>query len=193
MTTDNADREELKPCWCRSGTRALSVKVNMDHGDFACRERGRYVYCSNCWTHGPTFNTDAEAKDGWNRSHAVAAPRGDGKLLSSEVALKIARHIKGNNSDYYSTVQGLAELESIISRHFAAASLSPAASSLIAEQGIDFSCRVCGVQCTVAPDPPARAVCPEHCEDHDYEYVKGEGGHFCKHCGEQAPEDWYDD
>lgn len=41
-------------------------------------------------------------------------------LLSSQVALKIARHIKGNNSDYYSTEQGLTELESIISRHFVA-------------------------------------------------------------------------
>lgn len=58
---------------------------------------------------------------------------------------------------------------------------------------IDFSCRVCGVQCAIAPDPPARAVCPEHCEDHDYEYQRSERGTYCNHCGQQAPEDWYDD
>lgn len=68
----------LEPCWCRSKTDSLSVRANMDHGDFACRERGRYVFCSNCWTHGPTYNTEAEAIKGWNRSRAsVAAPQED--------------------------------------------------------------------------------------------------------------------
>lgn len=57
----------------------------------------------------------------------------------------------------------------------------------------DFSCRVCGVQCDVAPDPPERAVCPAHCEDHDYEYVQGERRHCCKHCGQDRPKDWYDE
>jgi len=50
---------------------------------------------------------------------------------------------------------------------------------------VDFSCWVCGVTCAVAPDYPDRAVCPDHCEDHDYVYEKGEQGHFCKHCGQQ--------
>lgn len=59
---------------------------------------------------------------------------------------------------------------------------------------IDFSCRVCGVRCDSAPDPPARAVCPEHCEDHDYRYERELSGTYCLHCGQQAPEDyWYDD
>ena len=58
---------------------------------------------------------------------------------------------------------------------------------------IDFSCGVCGIQCDIAPDPPARAVCPEHCEDHDYEYQRELRGTYCNHCGEQAPEYFYDD
>ena len=33
---------------------------------------------------------------------------------------------------------------------------------------LDYSCKVCGVQCDLAPDPPARAVCEQHCEDHEY-------------------------
>jgi hypothetical protein len=37
---------------------------------------------------------------------------------------------------------------------------------------IDFSCRVCGIQCAIAPDPPERAVCPDHCEDHNYVYSR---------------------
>jgi hypothetical protein len=50
---------------------------------------------------------------------------------------------------------------------------------------IDFSCRVCGVQCDSAPNPPERAVCPAHCPDHDYVYVREDRRHECKHCGEQ--------
>jgi hypothetical protein len=44
--------------------------------------------------------------------------------LSSEVAQKIAARIKGTNSDYWSTSEGLVEIESIVSHHFAAAALS---------------------------------------------------------------------
>jgi hypothetical protein len=58
---------ELLPRWCRTEARGLSVKTHMDHGDFGCKGRGRYVYCSNCWTCGPTYNTDAEALEGWNK------------------------------------------------------------------------------------------------------------------------------
>ena len=58
---------------------------------------------------------------------------------------------------------------------------------------IDFTCRVCGAGCDIAPDPPARAVCPNCCDDHEYEYVRGERGHFCKHCGEGRPPDWFDE
>lgn len=55
---------------------------------------------------------------------------------------------------------------------------------------IDFSCRVCGVQCAIAPDPPARAVCPEHCEDHDYIHDSSRAAKFCQHCDQEEPEDW---
>lgn len=34
---------------------------------------------------------------------------------------------------------------------------------------VHFQCRVCGVECPVAPDPPATAVCEEHCEFHEYD------------------------
>lgn len=62
-----------------------------------------------------------------------------------------------------------------------------------APERIDFSCCVCSVQCDSAPDPPARAVCPNCCEDHDYRYERELRGTYCFHCGQQAPEDWYDD
>lgn len=80
MTTDRDEQQALKPCWCRTETGALSVQAHMAHGDFGCRERGRYVYCSNCWACGPTYNTDAEAITGWNRSRAsIPAVEGDAK------------------------------------------------------------------------------------------------------------------
>lgn len=59
------------------------------------------------------------------------------------------------------------------------------------EPVIDFTCHVCGVVCDTAPDPPLRAVCPEHCEDHDYRYNRDDRGHFCIHCYQQAPDDWF--
>ena len=56
---------------------------------------------------------------------------------------------------------------------------------------VDFSCRVCGKQCDTAPMLPARAVCEEHCEDHEYEYDRDERWHLCKHCNKRVDEDWY--
>lgn len=55
---------------------------------------------------------------------------------------------------------------------------------------VDFSCKVCGAPCPVAPMPPDRAVCEEHCEDHEYEYERGERRWSCKHCFKERPEDW---
>ena len=55
-----------------------------------------------------------------------------------------------------------------------------------------FKCRVCGCDTEVAPDWPARAVCPEHCEDHQYQYDLGERQHSCVHCNAFPPDDWYD-
>lgn len=34
----------------------------------------------------------------------------------------------------------------------------------------DFKCKVCGVECDVAPADNSGAICPDHCEDHDYIY-----------------------
>jgi hypothetical protein len=56
----------------------------------------------------------------------------------------------------------------------------------------DFKCKVCGIECPIAPDLPDRAVCEEHCEDHDYEYIRGERRHACKHCDKERPYDWCD-
>lgn len=58
------------------------------------------------------------------------------------------------------------------------------------EKPIDFSCRVCGAECTIAPDLPARAVCPAHCEDHDFQHDASRRGKFCIHCDEPEPDDW---
>jgi hypothetical protein len=55
---------------------------------------------------------------------------------------------------------------------------------------VDFSCWVCGTECASAPDPPERAVCPEHCPDHDYRYSREERTHYCYVCGQLQPEDW---
>ena len=57
---------------------------------------------------------------------------------------------------------------------------------------IDFSCKVCGCQCSVAPDPPERAVCEEHCPDHIYEYDPWRRDRFCKTCDKQVDPDWHD-
>lgn len=54
---------------------------------------------------------------------------------------------------------------------------------------LDFRCHVCGCDVDLAPDPPARAVCPEHCEDHDYVYEPWERAHLCKHCGKRREYD----
>jgi hypothetical protein len=55
---------------------------------------------------------------------------------------------------------------------------------------IDFTCRICGAPTALAP-PEGRGVCSKHCEDHDYQYERGEGW-MCTHCGIQPPADFYD-
>ncbi len=64
---------------------------------------------------------------------------------------------------------------------------------MMAESDIDFTCRVCGCQCAIAPDPPERAVCPDHCEDHDYVYDPRRRSRFCSICDAEVPADWYDE
>lgn len=58
---------------------------------------------------------------------------------------------------------------------------------------IDFSCHICGVQCDMAPFLPDRAVCPDHCEDHEYIYDSWDRKHYCNHCGAEPPFDWWDE
>lgn len=58
---------------------------------------------------------------------------------------------------------------------------------------IDFHCHVCGKQCDSAPPLPERAVCPDHCPDHEYVYERGDRTHYCKNCGQQPPDDYYDE
>jgi hypothetical protein len=36
------------------------------------------------------------------------------------------------------------------------------------------------------------AICPACCEDHEYEYDRGDRAHYCEHCGQEPPADWYD-
>ena len=58
---------------------------------------------------------------------------------------------------------------------------------------VEFACKVCGIACDSAPVDGSGAVCEEHCEDHNYIYDRGLGGHFCKHCCAERPHDWGDD
>lgn len=57
-----------------------------------------------------------------------------------------------------------------------------------------YMCRVCGVECDSHPVDEngigQQAVCPEHCEDHDYQH-DGWRNHYCIHCGAEPPDDWY--
>lgn len=75
--------------------------------------------------------------------------------------------------------------DSVITEHVKAA--------LAALKRDEFSCRICGNQCDTAPPLPERAVCPEHCEDHEYNYERGEQRHICKHCGQERPVDYFED
>lgn len=53
-----------------------------------------------------------------------------------------------------------------------------------------FACKVCGKQCATAPADGSGAICPEHCEDHDYQYEPSERKHLCVHCNDERPYDW---
>jgi hypothetical protein len=57
---------------------------------------------------------------------------------------------------------------------------------------IDYSCRVCGKPCNVAPNPPGRAVCEDHCEDHYFQYDPWRRTKVCLHCDKEISEDFYD-
>ena len=59
----------------------------------------------------------------------------------------------------------------------------------MASEQIDFTCRVCGQECEVAPDPPERAVCHEHCPEHDYQHDKWERAWLCTICNKRREDD----
>lgn len=52
-------------------------------------------------------------------------------------------------------------------------------------ENVDFTCKFCGKQCPIAPDLPERAVCEDHCEDHNFEYDPHRRGKFCIHCDKE--------
>jgi len=57
-------------------------------------------------------------------------------------------------------------------------------------------CHKCGGEVLVYPtDEPVRAVCPQCCPEHEYNYDSGAFGlgWNCDHCGDPPPREWYDD
>jgi hypothetical protein len=55
-----------------------------------------------------------------------------------------------------------------------------------------FACRVCGVECEAHKDG-IQPYCPEHCEDHLYEYNPDTRNHTCINCFQPAPHDHFDE
>lgn len=54
-----------------------------------------------------------------------------------------------------------------------------------------FACKICGAETPLRQLCDVRSVCPEHCDDHDYEYDRFDRRHYCAHCGAEPPDDWY--
>lgn len=52
-------------------------------------------------------------------------------------------------------------------------------------------CSKCGADEVICYATAETALCPNCCEDHEYEYERFERGHYCQHCGAEAPPDWY--
>ena len=52
-------------------------------------------------------------------------------------------------------------------------------------------CSKCGADEVICYMEPETAVCPNCCEDHEYEYDRYDRTHSCQHCGDLAPPDWY--
>lgn len=57
------------------------------------------------------------------------------------------------------------------------------------QNGDNFKCRVCGVECPIAPQLPELPVCEKHCPDHEYRH-EGSEGKRCIHCFAEEPWDW---
>lgn len=54
-------------------------------------------------------------------------------------------------------------------------------------------CSKCGRDEVVVYDKPETAICRDCCEDHEYEYDRGDRKHYCKNCGAEPPPDFYYD
>jgi hypothetical protein len=52
-------------------------------------------------------------------------------------------------------------------------------------------CSKCGADDVLAYHTVETAICPNCCEDHEYEYERGERRHYCQHCSAEPPDDWY--
>lgn len=52
-------------------------------------------------------------------------------------------------------------------------------------------CSKCGADEVLCYMTAETAVCPNCCEDHEYEYERGERTYWCQHCGSEPPDDWY--
>lgn len=54
------------------------------------------------------------------------------------------------------------------------------------------ACSKCAADEVIAYTTPEAAICPACCSDHEYEYDRGDRAHYCEHCGQEPPDDWYD-
>ncbi len=61
-----------------------------------------------------------------------------------------------------------------------------------ARTAIHFTCVTCGKETTVAC-PTGHTKCPDHCEDHEFEWMSEAGAAQCIHCHAHAPDDFYDE
>lgn len=52
-------------------------------------------------------------------------------------------------------------------------------------------CSKCGKDEVLSYHDAASALCPECCDDHDYEYDRCDRVYYCTHCGQEPPDDWY--
>lgn len=52
-------------------------------------------------------------------------------------------------------------------------------------------CSKCGADEVLQYTTAETAVCPNCCEDHEYEYERGDRTHYCQHCGQEPSPDWY--
>jgi NMD protein affecting ribosome stability and mRNA decay len=52
-------------------------------------------------------------------------------------------------------------------------------------------CSKCGADEVISYMAAATAICPNCCDDHEYEYERSDRTHYCQHCGAEPPADWY--